>query len=72
MGHPLHGSMVLFDDIIQVSDLTDSDGRAVLLVVALDGGFIGRTSVDRDRLREPVTADRFRQKPVLMEWTHPS
>jgi hypothetical protein len=27
--------MVLFDDIIHVSDLTDGDGRAALLVVAL-------------------------------------
>jgi len=35
----------------------------VCLVVALDGGFIGVTAVDGDRLRQPVAADGFFQKP---------
>src|SRR5262249_19717778 len=72
--HPLHTSMVLLYYIIKVFDLTDGDGRAVLLVIAFDRGFIGVTAVNRDRLGEPVAADRLLQKaqgglcvPVLGE-----
>ena len=43
--HPLHSSMVLFYNIIEILDLADFDRGAVLLVVALDGRFIGRTSL---------------------------
>src|SRR5215831_8384106 len=38
--------------------------RAVFLVVTLDGRFIGRAPVDRDRLRHAVAANRLRQKPL--------
>jgi hypothetical protein len=55
--------MVLLYDIIQVFDLADGDGRAVLLVIAFDRGFIGVTAVNRDRVGEPVAADRLLQKP---------
>src|SRR5262245_35763468 len=43
--------------------LTDGNIGTVLLVVTLDGGFIGVTAIDRDRLREPVPANRLFQKP---------
>src|SRR5262245_11996388 len=55
--------VVLFHHIIQVFHLPDDDVGPVLLVVALDGGFIGVTAVNRDRLRDPVAADRLGQKP---------
>jgi hypothetical protein len=51
--------MVLFDDIVKVFDLADDDGRAVLLVVALDGRFIGVTAVNRDRLGSPLRRMAF-------------
>jgi len=51
--------MVLFHDIIQILHLTDSDVRAVLFVIALDGGFIGVTAINGDGLRQPVAADGF-------------
>ena len=35
----------------------------MLLVVTLDGGFIGVTAVNGDRLGEPVPANRLFQKP---------
>src|SRR5262245_4960332 len=55
--------MVLLYDIIKVFDLTDSDSGAMLLVVALDGGFIGVTAVNGNDLRETIAADRLFQKP---------
>ena len=55
--------MILFHDIIQVFHLPDDDGRAVLLVVTLNGGCIGVAAVDGDGLGEPVAADRLLQKP---------
>ncbi len=55
--------MVLFHDIIEVSDLADRDCGAMLLVVALDGGFIGVTAVNGDGLRNPIAADRLLEKP---------
>ena len=62
--HPLHSSMVLFHDIIEILDLADGDRGAVLLVVALDGRFIGRTPVDGDLLRHAVAADRLGQEAL--------
>jgi hypothetical protein len=44
-------------------DLTDGDGRAVLLVSAFDGGFMGLTAIHGDRCGEPGAADRLLQKP---------
>jgi hypothetical protein len=54
--------MILLYYIIEIFDLTDSDSGAILLVVALDGGCMDVTAVNRDRLREPVPADRFLEK----------
>jgi hypothetical protein len=60
---PLHASMVLCDNIMKVFDLADRDGSAMLMVVTLDGGFIGVTAVNRDRLGDTVAADRLLQEP---------
>jgi len=61
--HPLYTSMILLHDVVEVFHLPDDDVGAVCLVVALDGGFIGVTAVDGDRLGETVAADGFFQKP---------
>src|SRR5437016_10923113 len=45
-----------FYNIIQVFDLPDGDGRAMLLVIAFDRGFIGVTAVNRNHCGEPVAA----------------
>jgi hypothetical protein len=55
--------MVLFHDVIEIFDLADGDGRAVLLVVALDGRFIGVTAVNRNRLGDAMPADGLLEKP---------
>ena len=52
--HPLDGSMVLFQDIIQIFHLTDDDVGAVLLILALDGRLIGCTPIDGDRVWHAV------------------
>jgi hypothetical protein len=60
--------------IIQIFHLPYDNAGAVLLVIAFDRGFIGVTAVNRDRLGEPVAANRLLQKaqgglcvPVLGE-----
>src|SRR5262245_53292189 len=60
--HPLDTSMILLHNIIEILDLADSDRGAVLLVVALDGRFIGRAAVNGDLLRHAVAADRLGQE----------
>jgi hypothetical protein len=72
--HPLDGSMVLFDHVLQIFHLPGDDVGAVLLVVAFDSGFIGLTAVDGNGFGDAVTADRLRKKaqrrlciPVLRE-----
>src|SRR5262245_14021186 len=59
----LHASMVLLYDIVKVFDLADRDGSPVLFIVTLDGGFIGVTAVNRDRLGDTVAANRLLQEP---------
>lgn len=54
--------MILPDDVIEILDLADSDGGAVLRVVAPDGRRIGLTAVDRDLCGPAVPADRRGQK----------
>lgn len=54
--------MVLLDNIIQIFHLTDDDGGAMLLVVALDRRGIGLTAVDGDGLGDPMAADRLLEK----------
>ena len=55
--------MILLHDIIQIFHLSDGDVRAVLFVIALDGGFIGITAINGDRLGEPIAANRLLQTP---------
>src|SRR4051812_45713551 len=54
--------MVLFDHVVEILTLTDGDGGAMLLVVALDRRFVGPTPVDRDLLRYAMATDRLGQK----------
>jgi hypothetical protein len=54
---------ILLDNIIEILCLTEHNVRAVLLVVALDGGCIGLTAIDGHLLRHAMAADRFLQKP---------
>jgi hypothetical protein len=62
-GDPLDCSMVLLHDIVSIFDLTDFHGRAMCLVVALDGRIIRVTAVNGDHLGEAIAADGFLQKP---------
>src|SRR2546425_1089931 len=55
--------MVLLHNVVEILDLADPDRGAVLLIIALDGGFIRRTPIDRDLLRYAMVADRLLQKP---------
>jgi site-specific DNA recombinase len=52
-----------FHNIVQVFDLADRNRFPILLVVALDGGFIGVAAVNRHRLRDPISTDGLLQKP---------
>jgi hypothetical protein len=56
---PFHPTMILLDDVVEILALADFNRRAVLMVVALDGGFIGLTAINRDLLRDAMTADAF-------------
>ena len=60
--HPLYTSMILLHNVVEILDLADFDGGAMLGIVALDGGCIGRTPVDGDLLRHAVAADRLGQE----------
>lgn len=48
-----------FYHITKILDLTDDDGRAVVPVVPLNGGFIGCAAINRDPFGETITANRF-------------
>ena len=54
--------MALFHDMIELCGLADGNCGTVLGVVALDGGFIGRTAADGHRLRHAVAADGLAQE----------
>src|SRR5262245_4450045 len=54
--------MILLHNVVEILDLTDGDRGAVLLVVALDGRFIGRAAINGDLLWHAVAADRLGQK----------
>src|SRR5262249_13303956 len=60
--HPLDTSMILLHNVVEILNLADGDRGAVLGIVALDSGFIGRTPVDGDLLRHAMAADRFLEK----------
>src|SRR2546430_2175917 len=51
-----------FDNVIQIFHLADDDRRAVLLIVAFDGGFIGVTAVNRNLLGDSMTANGLLEK----------
>jgi hypothetical protein len=59
VGDPLDCAMVLLYEVVEIFHLPDDDGP-VLLVVALNGGFIGRTAINRKRFGETVPADGLR------------
>ena len=54
--------MILLHDIVEVFHLPDNNVRAVFLVVALNGRFVGVAAVNGNRLGEPVAADRLLEK----------
>jgi hypothetical protein len=54
--------MILLHHIIQILHLKDNNGGAMRRVVALDGGFMGLTAINRNRLGDTVSTDRFGQK----------
>ena len=56
--------MILFHNVVEILDLADFDRGVVCLIVALDGGFIGRTPVDGDLLGHAVPAKRFGQEAL--------
>lgn len=53
------GPVVLLDDVVQILDLTDLDGRFRFGVDRLEGRQIGSAFVHGDRLRHAVLADGF-------------
>jgi hypothetical protein len=62
-GHAFYGAMVLLHNVIEILDLADLDGRPVLLIIRLDGRFVGRTPVHGDFLRHPtMPTDCFDQE----------
>jgi len=61
---PFDCSRVLFPNVLEILNLADGDRGAVCCILALDGGFIGRTPIDGALLRHTMTADRFGQKPL--------
>src|SRR4029077_1439570 len=63
-----------FPNIVEILDVADGDRGVVGLIVALDGGFSGRTPVDGDLLWHAMAADCLGQQalgrllvPVLRE-----
>jgi hypothetical protein len=60
---PLDGSMILFDDVVEVFDLTDLDARFTFAIVAFDRRCICATLVDGDLLGRSVPPDRLAQEP---------
>ena len=60
--HSCHCSMIWLDTMVHIFHLADAAGGAILLVVALDGGFVGVTAVDGARLGNTMATDRLLQK----------
>ena len=55
--------MILFDDVVEVFNLTDLDGRLSFGIVAFDRRCAGTAFVDRDLLRRAVPLDCLAQEP---------
>jgi hypothetical protein len=53
------GSMLLLNNVVEVFDLTDLDGRLMLGIVALERRRVGTAVVDRDLLRRTFPLDRL-------------
>ena len=53
--------MGLLHHIREISPLAHNERGAMRLMVALDGGFIGRPTVNGAGLRDSVPADRLRE-----------
>ena len=53
--------MILFDNVIAIFHLADHDIGVVCLVISPDGGGIGLTAIDRDRLGHPVAVNPDRE-----------
>jgi hypothetical protein len=51
---PLDGSMILFDDVVEVFDLTDLNARRIFGVVAFDRRRVGTAFADRDFRRRSI------------------
>jgi hypothetical protein len=51
--------MILFDDVVEVFDLTGLDARLSFGIVAFDRRCVGTTLVDRDLLRRSIPPDRL-------------
>jgi hypothetical protein len=56
---PLDGSMILFDDVVEVFDPTDLDACLSFGIVAFDRRGIGNALVNRDLLGRTVPLDRL-------------
>ena len=54
--------MVLFDDVVEVFDLTDLNACLMFGIVAVDGRSVSTALVNRDLLGLAVLTDRARQK----------
>src|SRR5208283_4641076 len=57
------GSVVLFDDVVQIFDPTDFDVRLMFCAVAFDRRRVGAALVDRDLLGNAMMAYRLAQEP---------
>jgi hypothetical protein len=57
--HSLDGSVILFDNVVQILVLTDFDIRFVLLVEAFDRRRVGAALVDCDLLWNAMLTDRL-------------
>ena len=61
--HSFDGSVVLFDDVVQIFDPTDLDVRPMFCVAAFDRRRVGAALVDRDLLGNAMMADRLAREP---------
>ena len=55
--------MILFDDVVEVFNLADLDGRLSFGIMAFDRRRVGTALVDRDLLRRSVLLDCLAQEP---------
>jgi hypothetical protein len=56
---PLHCSMILLHNIIEIFRVTDTEGRLLSFIVVLNGCRIRATLIDGDFLRQPLGAKRL-------------